>query len=102
MAFIYLRRSRNTRSYLLIESYRDAQGRSRASFRGPFLQWHRLVTVDGRDALAGHNQDAGEAQVNALLVIACKSLQVRRHLVPAGLDRSTPPTPLSESGLTNS
>jgi hypothetical protein len=29
MAFIYLRRSRKTRSYLLIESYRDAQGRSR-------------------------------------------------------------------------
>jgi len=29
MAFIYLRRSRNTRSYLLIESYRDVQGRTR-------------------------------------------------------------------------
>jgi len=29
MAFICLRRSRNTRSYLLIESYRDDQGRSR-------------------------------------------------------------------------
>jgi hypothetical protein len=29
MAFIYLRRSRNTRSYLLIESYRDDQGRTR-------------------------------------------------------------------------
>jgi hypothetical protein len=29
MAFIYLRRSRKTRSYLLIESYRDDQGRSR-------------------------------------------------------------------------
>jgi hypothetical protein len=29
MAFIYLRRSRNTKSYLLIESYRDDQGRTR-------------------------------------------------------------------------
>jgi hypothetical protein len=29
MAFIYLRRSRKTRSYLLIESYRDDQGRTR-------------------------------------------------------------------------
>jgi hypothetical protein len=29
MAFIYLRRSRNTRSYLLIESYRDSKGSSR-------------------------------------------------------------------------
>lgn len=29
MAFIVLRRSRNTRSYLLIESYRDERGRSR-------------------------------------------------------------------------
>jgi hypothetical protein len=29
MAFIYLRRSRKTRSYLLIESYRDDHGRSR-------------------------------------------------------------------------
>jgi hypothetical protein len=29
MAFIVLRRSRNTRSYLLIESYRDEQGRNR-------------------------------------------------------------------------
>ena len=29
MAFIYLRRFRNTRSYLLIESYRDVQGRTR-------------------------------------------------------------------------
>ena len=29
MAFIYLRRSRNTRSFLLIESYRDDQGRTR-------------------------------------------------------------------------
>jgi hypothetical protein len=29
MAFIYLRRSRNTRNYLLIESYRDDQGRTR-------------------------------------------------------------------------
>lgn len=29
MAFIALRRSRNTRNYYLVESYRDAQGRSR-------------------------------------------------------------------------
>jgi hypothetical protein len=29
MAFVYLRRSRNTRSYLLIESYRDEEGRAR-------------------------------------------------------------------------
>jgi len=29
MAFIALRRSRNTRSYYLVESYRDGQGRSR-------------------------------------------------------------------------
>jgi hypothetical protein len=29
MAFVYLRRSRNTRNYLLIESYRDDQGRTR-------------------------------------------------------------------------
>jgi len=29
MAFITLRRSRNTRSYYLVESYRDEQGRSR-------------------------------------------------------------------------
>jgi hypothetical protein len=29
MAFIVLRKSRNTRSYLLIETYRDAEGKSR-------------------------------------------------------------------------
>ena len=29
MAFIVLRRSRNTSSYYLVESYRDAEGRSR-------------------------------------------------------------------------
>jgi hypothetical protein len=29
MAFVYLRRSRNTRNYLLIESYRDDQGKTR-------------------------------------------------------------------------
>src|ERR1043165_8712350 len=29
MAFIVLRRSRNTRSYYLVESYRDGQGKAR-------------------------------------------------------------------------
>src|SRR5690349_12016225 len=29
MAFVTLRRSRNTRSYYLVESYRDEQGRAR-------------------------------------------------------------------------
>ena len=29
MAFIVLRRSRNTRSYYLVESYRDDQGKTR-------------------------------------------------------------------------
>jgi chromosome segregation ATPase len=58
MAFIYLRRSRNTRSYLLIESYRDDRGKTRKRTLC-YLGRERDGTDTLEKALA-HWQRAGE------------------------------------------
>lgn len=59
MAFIYLRRSRNTRSYVLVESYRDKQGKSRK--RTLCYLGREVDGTDTLDKALAHWQAAREA-----------------------------------------
>jgi hypothetical protein len=81
MAFIFLRRSRNTRSYYLVESYRDGQGKT-----------HRRTLCylgreqDGMDTLAkalAHWQQAMQQAAKELRKVRGERQQVFRRRIEA-------------------
>jgi|SRR5208337_4451455 len=81
MAFIVLRRSHNTRSYYLVESYRDRQGKSRKR-----TLCYLGREVDGTDTLAkalAHWQKVREQGKRALRSSKGARRQVVRRLVGA-------------------
>jgi len=81
MAFIVLRRSRNTRNYYLVESYRDDQGKTRRRTLC-YLGRER----DGTDTLAGalaHWQQAMEQATKELRKARGERRQVIRRRIEA-------------------
>jgi len=81
MAFIVLRRSRNTRSYYLVESYRDGQGKTR---RRTLCYLGR--EQDGTDTLAkalAHWQQAIEQTAQELRKARGERRQVLRRRIEA-------------------
>jgi hypothetical protein len=54
---------------------------------GPVIHEDGFTAIDGGDTFAGHDENAGETQVDALLVITGYSLQVRRHVGLIGFGR---------------
>lgn len=85
MAFIVLRRSRNTRSYYLVESYRDGQGKTR---RRTLCYLGR--EKDGTDTLAkalSHWQQAMEQTEKELRKAKGEHKQVLRRRIEATRER---------------
>src|SRR5271163_2767537 len=85
MAFIVLRRSRNTRSYYLVESYRDDQGKTR---RRTLCYLGR--EQDGTDTLAKRRWECPRRAVRwpylcgPVLGVGIEELHFRRRQVQTG------------------
>lgn len=93
MAFIVLRRTRNTRSYYLVESYRDGDGRSRKrtlaylgreqdgtdTLAKALAYWERLARRTARElrAVGGARRDALTARRE---LIAARIALIKIHL----------------------